>query len=128
MPKLVAELAMLKCSMGSVASPMLLLSRKVHACANNAADTHDSMPNTNIAPFGQCSSQANPAVQAATKANQGKPATAACMPLVLMPWFDGAAKVTVVKLPALNDGSTALCAWAGKITVQDAGPEKVTVK
>jgi hypothetical protein len=45
-----------------------------------------------------------------------------------MPWTPGAALVTIDGVPALDDTSECMCAWAGVVTVSDPGQESVTVE
>lgn len=74
----------------------------------------------NIPTFGMCSSPSNPAVIAA-----GVPVP--CVP-VLSPWTPGAALVTINAIPALDDASECMCAWAGVVTVSDPGQLSVTTE
>jgi len=47
---------------------------------------------------------------------------------VLMPWTPGAVGVTINGVPALDDESVCMCAWAGVITVTDPGQVRVTAE
>jgi hypothetical protein len=75
----------------------------------------------NIPTFGMCVAPANPAV-AATPQH-----TAPCLP-VLQPWTPGSARVTINGVPALDDASECMCAWAGVVTVSSPGQEQVTTE
>ncbi len=87
----------------------------------------DHLPFKNIAPFGMCSSLANPQVAAATSAALGTLTPQPCMPVTNQPWTPGSPVVTVRDKPSLNDICTLTCQWAGVITVVNAGQVKLTV-
>lgn len=72
--------------------------------------------------FGMCMSTANPAVAA----NMGAPQP--CLPVITAPWSPESASVTVGNVPALDDTSQCMCAWAGAITVSSAGQAATTLQ
>jgi hypothetical protein len=83
----------------------------------------DYKPNINIMPFGLCSSMANPAVAAATAANNGVLTRMPCTPVVTMPWMNGKQNVLIAKHPALLNKCTNQCMYAGIISIVDDGQE-----
>jgi uncharacterized Zn-binding protein involved in type VI secretion len=89
--------------------------------ASSIATVADSIPVTNIASFGMCSSPNNPAVQSATAAAAGTPTPAPCVPATGTPWTPGSSAVTVNGLPALVEGSTCRCEWFGVISITSVG-------
>jgi hypothetical protein len=44
-----------------------------------------------------------------------------CIPVITAPWFPGSPTVLIDALPALNNTSKCLCAWAGVISVTVPG-------
>jgi hypothetical protein len=117
--------ATLQCSMGTTPSTFAASGTAVSA-ATPAGVITDTGPGS-VAPFGLCQSPANPQVAAATAAAGGTLTPQPCQP-VLTPWTPGAAQVSVGGVPALDDTSQCSCAWAGMITVTDAGQALVTVQ
>lgn len=116
--------ATLQCSMGTTPSTFAASGTTVSATTSAGVIT-DTGPG-NIPPFGLCQSLANPQVATATAAaNVLTPQP--CQP-VLTPWAPGAAQVWVGGVPALDDASQCTCAWAGMITVTDAGQTSTTVQ
>jgi hypothetical protein len=117
--------ATLQCSMGTTPSTFAASGIAVSATTPAGVIT-DTGPGS-IPPFGLCQSPANPQVAAATAAASGTLTPQPCQP-VLMPWAPGAAQVSVGGAPALDDASQCSCAWAGMITVTDAGQTSTTVR
>jgi hypothetical protein len=117
--------ATLQCSMGTTPSTFAASGAVVSATAPAGVIT-DTGPGS-VPPFGLCQSPANPQVAAATAAASGILTPQPCQP-VLTPWTPGAAQVSVGGLPALDDASQCSCAWAGMITVTDAGQASTTVQ
>lgn len=128
MPKLVVNLAVLQCSFGVAPSPLTVLpANRVQAGFQPAANIMDFKPNVNIMPFGMCSSPSNPAVISATAAAMGVLTPMPCVPVTTAPWTPGAAKTLIANMPALHDGCTCMCAWAGVIKVNVPGQFTVDV-
>jgi hypothetical protein len=122
MPKLVVNGAKLKCDQGMASSTLTVLPVKGSAADEQPAGTvMDNVPMVNIAPFGMCKTQANPQVAAATTAAAGTLTPMPCIPVVTAPWSPGSALVTLQDVKALTDDSKCSCAWAGTITITDAG-------
>jgi hypothetical protein len=121
----VATGATLQCSMGTTPSTFAASGAAVSA-TTPAGVISDTGPG-NVPPFGLCQSPANPQVAAATAAASGTLTPQPCQP-VLTPWTPGAAQVSVGGVPALDDASQCSCAWAGMITVTDAGQTSMTVQ
>ncbi len=129
MPNQVCSGAKLKCSFGK-STPMfsILPIKLVNTVKQPAAVITDNIPMVNIAPFGMCSSPANPAVIAATAAAMGTPTPAPCVPVTIAPWAPGSPKVKIRKLAALTDGCKLNCTWGGMIEIIKAGQTKVVLK
>jgi hypothetical protein len=117
--------ATLQCSMG--AAPSTFAASGTQVSATTPAGVITDTAAGNIPPFGLCQSPANPQVAAATSAAGGTLTPQPCQP-VLTPWTPGAAQVSVGGVPALDDASQCTCAWAGTISVTDAGQTSVSVQ
>jgi len=120
--------AMLQCSFGvAPASFIVLPVNRVTACNLPAGTIMDNKPILNIPPFGMCSSEANPAVIAATAAALGTPTPAPCIPATVAPWEPGTPTVTIASIPALDTNCRLTCMWGGMITVTQPAQMTVTV-
>lgn len=120
--------AMLQCSFGAAPSTLNVLPvNRVTAGGPPAANIMDFAPAVNILPFGMCTSPANPAVAAATAAAFGVLTPQPCMPVTVAPWIVGAPTVLIGNMPALNDSSKCMCAWAGVISITMPGQFTVQV-
>jgi hypothetical protein len=117
--------ATLHCSMG--ATPSTFAASGAQVSATNPAGVITDTAQGNIPPFGLCQSPANPQVAAATSAAGGTLTPQPCQP-VLTPWAPGAAHVTVGGVPALDGTSQCTCAWAGTVSVTDAGQTSTAVQ
>ncbi|MDT5131936.1 MAG: hypothetical protein QOE41_1247 [Mycobacterium sp.] len=117
--------ATLQCSMGATPSTFAASGAQVSATTPAGVIT-DAAPG-NVPPFGLCQSPANPQVAAATSAAGGTLTPQPCQP-VLTPWTPGAAQVSTGGVPALDDASQCTCAWAGTISVTDAGQTSTEVQ
>jgi hypothetical protein len=104
--------ATLQCSMGTTPSSFDASETAVSA-ATPAGVITDTGPG-NVPPFGLCQSPANPQVASAESPQP-------CQPVLVTPWVPGSVRVTLGGIPALDDASQCFCAWAGVITVTDAG-------
>lgn len=122
MSEQVVQTAVLTCSFGTVPCPLMVLISKITACGNNAANILDFMFPTNIAGFTMCTSPSNPAVVAALGVPQP------CTPVLAAPWTPGKLNVMLRGAPALDSTSKLICAYAGVISITEAGQEKVTLK
>jgi hypothetical protein len=89
------------------------------------ANVLDTVPMTNIMPFGMCMSPLNPAVAAATAAALGVLTPMPCIPATSAPWAPGAPRVLIAGRPAVDDASTCMCAYGGAIEVVDPGQVQV---
>ncbi len=128
MPQLVVLGAMCKCSFGLAPSSLVVTPKNMtQAGMAPAANIGDSIPMTNIMPFGMCTTQSNPAVAAATSAALGTPTPAPCVPAIVGPWSPGAAKTKVGGLPALTNADTCNCAYGGVVSITSAGQTAVNV-
>lgn len=121
--------AILSCSSGSQLSRLKMpFSHGVFVKGKPQVSIMDFVPNTNIMPFGKCSSLKNPAVASATAANNGVLTPMPCtplttMPLTTMPWMDGKADKMVDGHPALLNKSTNMCFHCGLIKIEDDGQD-----
>lgn len=123
----VATGAMLKCSFGVAPGTLNVLPTNKQLASAPSATIMDNKPFVNIVPFGVCMSMANPAVASATAAALGVLTPMPCTPVVPAPWAPGSAKVLIGSMPALNNTSTCMCAYAGVITILSPGQVKVQV-
>lgn len=128
MGMIVASGAMMTCSFGVAPSTLTVLpTNKVMADGVPAATIMDHKPTVNIAPFGMCSSLANPQVASATSAAQGVLTPMPCVPNTTTPWAPGSPTVMIGNQPALSATSTCNCLWAGVITISNPGARTVQV-
>lgn len=128
MAQLVCSGAMMMCSFGAAPSALSVLpSNRTMAGGPPAATIMDHVPILNIPPFGMCMSPANPMVAAATAAAMGVLTPQPCIPVTTAPWAPGSPTVMIGGLPALNNLSTCMCAWAGVITITSSGQMTVMV-
>ena len=119
--------AALTCSCGAAPATLNVLPVNGHNTSSSATATvEDNKPMVNIPPFGMCNSQANPMVIAATAAAMGTPTPAPCMPNIVSPWTPGNPGIKINGCAALTDDSTCQCAWAGSISISDAGQQGVS--
>ena len=107
------------CTFGAV--PAVFTASSVDVDATAPAGVITDVTVENIPTFGMCVAPANPAVAATIQH------TAPCLP-VLMPWTPGSAQVMIDGVPALDDSSECMCAWAGVVTVSSPGQEQVTIE
>lgn len=120
--------ATLRCTQGTVVSVLAIPpAHRVDGAFRSAANISDHRPMVNIQPFGLCRSPANPAVAAATAAAMGVLTPQPCLPVIPAPWSPGSSAVLLDRLPALNDCSTCLCAWAGIISVAAPGQMSIII-
>jgi hypothetical protein len=75
--------------------------------------------------FGNCTSQANPTVFAATQANKGVLTPMPCAPKLISPWSEPSTTVNLSNAPAVTAKSTLKCAYGGTIMVQGTSNQKV---
>ncbi|WP_370250076.1 DUF4280 domain-containing protein [Nocardioides sp.] len=114
--------AQLSCSFGVSPSVLSVLPvNRVVAGGAPAANIGDSKPLINIAPFGMCSSLANPTVAAATAAALGILTPMPCIPATPAPWTSMAPRTLVGPMPALVQGAQLMCAFGGVIQILNPG-------
>lgn len=117
MSMLITSGALMTCSFGAAPSAMNVLPVNRTLCGGPPAATiMDNIPIVNIPPFAMCSSLANPAVAAATAAALGALTPMPCVPVPAGPWVPGSPTVLIGSMPALNDSSKCMCAFAGVIS------------
>jgi len=128
MPNQVCMGAMMQCSFGVAPSSLVVLPlNRTFTQEQPDANIMDSIPLTNIMPFGMCMSIANPAVAAATAAALGVLTPMPCLPVTPAPWTPGAATVNLGSAPTLDNTSTLMCTWGGVIQFITPGEFTVTV-
>jgi hypothetical protein len=128
MPLQVVNGAQLACTFGMAPSTFVVLpTNMVTVQEQPAATIMDFVPLENIMPFGMCMSLANPEVASATSAALGVLTPMPCVPATTSPWTPGAAEVTIMEIPALDNISTCMCMWAGVISVTDPGQTEVEI-
>jgi hypothetical protein len=126
MPQETVSGAVTMCTFGLAPSTLNVLPlNQTMAGGPPAATIMDNIPFVNIMPFGMCISLANPAVAAATAAALGVLTPMPCTPVIPAPWVPGSPTVLIGNMPALNNTSTCMCAWAGVISI--VFPGQVTV-
>ncbi len=114
--------AQLACTFGAAPSVFQVLPATQSEAENQAAaNIMNFTPNTNIMPFGMCSSPTNPQVAAATAAALGVLTPQPCIPATISPWTPGALTVLIANQPALDSVSTCMCMWGGVISVSSPG-------
>lgn len=123
-PVVTGGVAMCTCGL----SPGTLIgASKVHMGGAPCLTIRDAAPNTNISSFGMCTTQANPAVAAATAAALGVPTPAPCIPVPAGAWQCPGTPM-VGGAPGLSSAGTITCAYGGTITIRDPGQKKVGYK
>lgn len=128
MPMQVVAGANLMCSFGVAPSALIVLPQnRTMTGGPPAANIMDNKPIVNIPPFGMCTSLANPTVAAATAAALGVLTPMPCVPVIPAPWVPGSPTVLIGGMPALNNTSKCMCAWAGVISVVYPGQVQTMV-
>ena len=121
--------AQLLCPFGTAASVLTASSQTTClGCSKPVATITDVSPGSNIAPFGMCSSMANPQVAAATAAAMGVLTPQPCTPVPLGTWRPGKPTVLVGGKPVLTGESTLTCGMGmGNISIISPGQTKIVV-
>src|ERR1044072_6713379 len=119
--------AMLRCSFGAAPSSLVVLPKNKVLTGTPDANIMDNKPLVNIMPFGMCSSLANPTVAAATAAALGALTPMPCVPVIPAPWAPGSPTVLIANMPALNNTSKLMCAYAGVIQIVNPGQSTVMI-
>jgi hypothetical protein len=127
MANLVCMGAMLQCSFGAAPSSLVVLPANGVLTGAPAATIMDHAPMVNISPFGTCASIANPTVATATAAALGVLTPMPCIPVTPASWAPGAPTVLIGNMPALDNQSKLMCAWAGVIQINFAGQVTTSV-
>ena len=119
--------AQLMCSFGATPSTLMVLpTNRVMIEGKPAANIADSKPLVNIAPFGMCTSLANPTVAAATAAALGVLTPMPCIPATAGVWFNSAVTTQVGGMPGLTMGAQTLCSYGGAIQILNPGAVRTT--
>lgn len=114
--------AMLSCSFGLAPSTLTVLPiRRALVGGRPAATIMDNVPFVNVAPFGLCTSLANPVVAAATAAAFGVLTPMPCTPVIPAPWLPVSPTVLIGGQPALNNLSSCQCTYGGLINIAMPG-------
>ncbi|KEI35097.1 DUF4280 domain-containing protein [Allofrancisella frigidaquae] len=126
MSNFVVSNALLKCSFGTVSTPLTVLPKGplVKGQGQLAATINDHIPMVNIKPFGMCNSPSNPA-------GMGKPIVPTpcpCVPIIPSPWTPSATKTKVNGQPALLQNATCMCIWGGQISINTPGQMIIAAK
>ncbi len=127
MSMLVTNGATLMCSFGMAPSTLAVLPASRVFSGTPAANIGDCIPNTNILPFGMCSSLANPSVASATSAAMGVLTPQPCTPVIAGTWLPGSPTVMIGGKPAVNQTCKCMCAYAGVIQITNPGQTKAMV-
>lgn len=123
----VCACAMLACSFGLAPGSLLVLPANGVLTGVPDATIMDHIPIVNIAPFGMCTSLANPLVAAATAAALGVLVPMPCIPLTSAPWVPGSPTVLLGNLPALTNTSKLMCMAGGVIEISAPGQTTVAL-
>jgi len=107
MAQLVTMGAQLQCTQGAAPSVLAVPAAMVTGEVKPAANIMDSIPATNILPFGACTILQGP-----------------CVPATAGPWAPGSPTVMVRGQPALNNSSTCTCTIGGVISIANPGTTK----
>ena len=127
MSMLVTNGAMVMCSFGMAPSTLVVPPVSRVFSGTPVANIGDCIPNTNIMPFGMCSSLANPTVASATSAAMGVLTPQPCVPVITGTWMPGSPTVIVGGKPAVNQTCKCMCAYAGVIQITNPGQTKTMV-
>jgi hypothetical protein len=84
----------------------------------------DFKPQVNIAPFGMCSSMADPRLRRDSICRTGV-LTSAVYPGAGCAVVAGAATMNLGGIPVLTDPSTCQCTWAGQISIVTPGQQTI---
>ena len=127
MSMLVTNGAMMMCSVGAAPSTLVVPPASRVFSGTPAANIGDCIPNTNIPPFGMCSSLANPAMASATSAASGVLTPQPCTPVITGTWLPGSPTVMIGGKPAVNQNCKCMWAYAGVIQITNPGQTKALV-
>lgn len=119
--------ATMMCSFGVAPSSLLVVPVELVLTRTPAANSSDFAPVANVAPFGACTSLANPAVAAATAAAFGALTPMPCVPVTTSPWLPGSPRLLNGGMPAVDNHCKLMCTWGGVIQVLNPGQTKVMV-
>ena len=120
--------ATMMCSFGVAPASLVVLPTGQIITAGPSANTTAFAPIANVAPFGACSSPANPTVAAATAAALGVLTPMPCVPATTSPWVPGATAVLNGATPAVDQNCKLNCLWGGVISVLNPGQTVLMVQ
>lgn len=118
--------ATLMCPFGAAPSTLMVLPVNRVISSMPLANIMDNKPLINILPFGTCKSMANPAVAAASIAAK-QLVQMPCIPVTPAPWIPGSPTVLIANMPALNNNSKLMCAYAGVIQITNPGQTTIMI-
>ncbi len=113
--------AQIQCSCGTTMSILNVTSENQVIAAGPIACVNDNVANTNIMPFGMCTSLGNPEVAAATSAAAGVLTPQLCTPMIMGPWAPASMVVSLKSGPAITATSQLLCGYGGIIKLIPPG-------
>ena len=120
--------AMLTCPMGLAPSTLNVIPAAAVLAENRPLATiMDNIPMVNVAPFGLCTSLANPVTAAQTAAALGVLTPGMCTPVLPAPWAPGSPTVLVGGKPALTMTSKCQCVYGGVISIINPGTTREQV-
>ncbi|WP_017815002.1 DUF4280 domain-containing protein [Paenibacillus shenyangensis] len=114
--------AIISCSCGTQLTRLKVpVSHGVYIRKLPQLNINDYQPGVNIMNFGNCTNQLNPAVKNGSVDTNGVQ-KAPCIPVITTPWINGKEDVLVESQPAMLNGCTNNCVYAGSlIKVEDDG-------
>lgn len=121
--------AQCQCSFGTAPCNLQVTSQTQYLVEGKPVATiQDMQPNTNLQPFGMCTSLANPAVAAATAAALGVLTPQPCTMAPAGPWVSTNSKFMASGIPCLTNEATLTCGLgAGTIKITVPGQTKTQV-
>ena len=125
MKKVVLEGDICKCSNGNAPCPLVVTSSGRMTCGRRKVAVKTDASIANLASFGMCNTLANPAVAAATAANNGVLTPQPCVPALTGSWNGTAGKLNVGGMAAVLESSTAICSYAGNISISLTGNHNI---
>ena len=113
--------AQIMCTFGTAPSTLMATNAPlVLSDGKPTATITDAAPIANIAPFGMCTSLANPQVAAATAAALGVLTPQPCIPATSA-WIPAGSMVLAQGKPCLTQDCKCMCMYAGQISIVNPG-------
>lgn len=129
MGMMVVQGATLACTFGTAPGSLCATSQMLCLAQDRpAAGIQDMGTGVNIAPFGMCTSLANPQVAAATAGALGVLTPQPCMPVPAGTWLPANPRILIGSVPCLTSDAQLVCAnGMGTIRVTAPGQTKVMI-